>query len=150
MKSTAGIFLVSILLLGACAQKQTPQPETAQPETAQPETAAHQESAENEENSAELRGSDDNNLTDQQITAGEEVYESNCAGCHDSGTGGAPRPGKPDDWKGIIDQSLETLTKRSIEGFAGKKGIMPAKGGNEALTDNEVTNAIRYMIFKTR
>jgi cytochrome c5 len=145
MKSSAGIFLASLLLLGACGQQPTPQPEYPQPQA-----PAHQESAENEGSSAGVRGSDDDNLTDPQVAAGEEVYESNCAGCHDSGTGGAPRPGKKEDWKGIVDQSLEALTKRSIEGYVGKNGTMPPKGGNDALADNEVTNAVRYMLFKTR
>lgn len=145
MKSTAGIFLVSLLFLGACAQQPAPQPEAQQPET-----PVHQESAENEESSAAMRGSDDDNLTDPLVAAGEEVYESNCAGCHDSGTGGAPRPGHKEDWQGLLDQSLESLTRRSIDGFVGKKGTMPPKGGNDALTDNEVTNAVRYMLFKTR
>jgi cytochrome c5 len=146
MKSTAGIFLVSLLFLGACAQQPAPQTEAQQ----NPQTPAHQESAENEGSSAATRGSDDTNLSDAEVAAGEEVYETNCAGCHDSGTGGAPRPGNKEDWKALIDQPIETLTKRSIEGFDGKKGTMPPKGGNDALTEKEVTNAVKYMVFKTR
>ncbi|NTW54634.1 MAG: cytochrome c5 family protein [Chlorobaculum sp.] len=145
MKSTAGIFLVSLLFLGACAQQPAPQPEAPQPET-----TAHQESGENEGSSAATRGSEDTNLTDTEVAAGEEIYETNCAGCHDSGTGGAPRPGNKDDWKTLIDQPIEALTKRSIEGFDGKKGTMPPKGGNDALTEREITNAVKYMVFKTR
>jgi cytochrome c5 len=145
MKTTAWIFLVSLLFLGACTQQPAPQPEAQQPEI-----PAHQEAAENEGNSAAMRGSDDDNLTDPQVAAGEEIYESNCAGCHDSGTGGAPKPGDKEAWKGLVNQGLETLAKRSIEGFEGKNGLMPPKGGNAELTDNEVTNAVRYMIFKSR
>jgi cytochrome c5 len=147
MKSTAGIFLVSLLFLGACTQQPAPQTEVEQNQ--QP-PSAHQESSENEGSSAALRGSDDDNLSDPQIAAGEEVYETNCAGCHDSHTGGAPRPGNKDDWKGLIDQPVETLTKRSIEGFEGKNGTMPPKGGNDALTEKEISNAVKYMVFKSR
>jgi cytochrome c5 len=145
MKPTAGIVLFSLLFLGACAQQQTPEPETQKPET-----AVHQESAENEANTSLTRGTDDNGLTDAQIAAGEEVYETNCAGCHDSGTGGAPRPGKKDEWKGLIDQPIEVLTKRSVEGFVGKNGTMPPKGGNAELTNTEISNAVNYMVFKSR
>ncbi len=145
MKHIAGFTLFSLLLLGACSQQPT-----SQQEAQQPATPAHQESAENEGSSSALRGSDDGNLTDPEIAAGEEVYESNCAGCHDSGTGGAPRPGKKDEWAPLIAQGVETLTKRSIEGFVGKNGTMPPKGGNADLSDNEVSNAVKYIVFKSR
>ena len=35
-------------------------------------------------------------------------------------------------------EGLDTLVKHAIEGFTGKSGIMPAKGGNPALTDEQV------------
>jgi len=78
------------------------------------------------------------------------VYEANCAGCHDSGTAGAPKPGHKEDWKGRLELGVELLTKKSIEGYDGKTGSMPAKGGNEALTSEEVSNAVQYMVFKSR
>jgi cytochrome c5 len=146
MKSTSGIFLVSLLCLGACSQQPAQKTEAQQ----NPQTPVHQESAENEGSTAALRGSDDDNLSNPQVAAGEEIYETNCAGCHDSGTGGAPRPGNKQDWKGIIDQPIEALTKRSIDGFEGKKGTMPPKGGNDVLTEKEISNAVRYMVFKTK
>jgi len=141
MKPTAGIVLFSLLFLGACNQQPAPQSEPAQPQA-----AAHQEAAENETPNA---GSDDN-ITNPEIAAGEEVYESNCAGCHNSGTGNAPKLGDKESWKALADQSIETLTKRSIEGFVGKNGTMPPKGGNDALSEKEVSNAVKYMAFKSR
>ncbi|NTV66724.1 MAG: cytochrome c5 family protein [Chlorobaculum sp.] len=145
MKPTAGIVLFSLLFLGACAQE--PEPQTEAP---QQETTAHQESAENEGSSAATRGSEDTNLSDPQVAAGEEVYEANCAGCHDSGTGGAPRPGKKEEWVPLIAQGMDVMIKRSVEGFVGKNGTMPPKGGNAELTETEVSNAVKYMVFKSR
>ncbi len=137
MKHKARLVIFSLLFLGACGQEKT----------VQQNPAAHQEATEREENSATTGASDDK-LTDAKIAAGEEIYEANCAGCHDSGTAGAPKPGKKEDWAGRIGQGVELMTKKSIEGFDGKTGSMPAKGGNEALTVEEVSNAVKYMVFK--
>ncbi|HWR01413.1 MAG TPA: c-type cytochrome [Chlorobaculum sp.] len=137
MKHKAWLFFFSLLFLGACGPEKT----------VQQNPPAHQEVAEREENPAATRASDDK-LTDPKIAAGEEVYEASCAGCHDSGTAGAPKPGKKEDWASRIGQGVELMTKKSIEGFDGKTGSMPAKGGNEALTVEEISNAVKYMVFK--
>jgi cytochrome c5 len=139
MKHTAWLALFSLLFLGACGQEKT----------VQPLAPVHQEAAENESHSYSAQGSTEN-LTDPKIAAGEEVYEANCAGCHDSGTAGAPKPGNKEDWKGRLELGVELLTKKSIEGYDGKTGAMPSKGGNEALTSEEVSNAVQYMVFKSR
>ncbi|NTU58197.1 MAG: cytochrome c5 family protein [Chlorobiaceae bacterium] len=139
MKHSARLALFSLLFLGACGQKQT---ETTV-EQAPPQ--AHQEAAERENN-----GTPDLDLSDPRIAAGEETYEANCAGCHDSGTAGAPKPGRKEDWKDRMGLGVELLTKKSIEGYDGKTGSMPAKGGNAELTDDEVSNAVKYMVFRSR
>jgi cytochrome c5 len=140
MKHTTKLALLSLLFLGACGQEKNVQ---------QVPTPVHQEAAENENKDSSTRGSD-NNLADAKVAAGEEVYEANCAGCHDSGTAGAPKPGNKEDWKGRLELGVELLTKKSIEGYDGKTGSMPAKGGNAALTSEEVSNAVQYMVFKSR
>jgi cytochrome c5 len=42
------------------------------------------------------------------------------------------------------------MTKKSIAGFTGKAGAMPAKGGNASLTDEEVANAVAFMADKSK
>ena len=79
------------------------------------------------------------------LAAGKTVYEGGCAGCHDAGMMGAPKPGDKVAWKDRLPQGVEAMAKKSIEGFQGKAGMMPAKGGNASLTDEEVTNAVAYM-----
>ena len=63
---------------------------------------------------------------------------------------GAPKPGDKAAWAARIPQGLDVITKKSIAGFTGKAGMMPAKGGNAALTDEQVGSAVAYMIDKSK
>ncbi len=89
-------------------------------------------------------------LAEQKIEEGKKIYESNCAGCHDSGVSGAPKPGDKEAWRERIAPGVATLVKKSIEGYAGKTGLMPPKGGNDTLTDKEVANAVDFMTVKLK
>ncbi len=87
---------------------------------------------------------------DPKLAAGKTAYDTNCAACHDAGMMGAPKPGDKAAWSPRIAQGIEVMTKKSIEGFQGKAGAMPAKGGNASLTDDEVANAVAYMADKSK
>lgn len=77
--------------------------------------------------------------------SGQEVYESTCAACHGSGALGAPKFENKGDWGARIAQGYDLLVKHAVEGFTGKKGQMPARGGNVDLSDTEVARAVAYM-----
>ena len=49
-----------------------------------------------------------------------------------------------------IDQGVEAMAKKSIAGFQGKAGAMPPKGGNATLTDEAITNAVAFMVDKSK
>ncbi|KGM51387.1 hypothetical protein N792_11690 [Lysobacter concretionis Ko07 = DSM 16239] len=76
---------------------------------------------------------------------GSVIFDNLCAGCHSSGAGGAPTMDKA-HWAARIPQGLDTLHKHAIEGFTGSTGMMPAKGGNPALTDEQVIATVDWMI----
>ncbi|RNF83729.1 c-type cytochrome [Montanilutibacter psychrotolerans] len=78
-------------------------------------------------------------------TDGSVIFDSLCAGCHKSGAGGAPTMDKA-HWAARIGQGTETLHKHAIEGFTGSAGVMPAKGGNPALTDEQVVATVDWML----
>ena len=80
--------------------------------------------------------------------AGEKLYGQTCKACHDAGLLGAPKPGDKENWKPRIAQGKDTLYKHAIEGFTGKTGAMPAKGGS-AASDDEVKAAVDYMVAKS-
>jgi cytochrome c5 len=76
---------------------------------------------------------------------GSVIYGNLCAGCHTSGAGGAPTLVQA-QWGSRIAQGMDTLYRHSIEGFTGSTGVMPAKGGNPALTDEQVQATVDWMV----
>ncbi|MEI8186337.1 MAG: c-type cytochrome [Chlorobiaceae bacterium] len=83
---------------------------------------------------------------EQKIAKGQPVYEANCAGCHDSGVAGAPKPGDKEAWNQRRARGMDEMVKKSIEGFEGKTGVMPPKGNNTSLSDDDIANAVAYMV----
>ncbi|KAA2284104.1 c-type cytochrome [Arenimonas fontis] len=76
---------------------------------------------------------------------GQVIYEALCGACHTSGAGGAPRLERA-AWAARIAQGIDTLNRHAIEGFQGEAGVMPAKGGNPALTDEQVIATVQWML----
>ncbi len=76
---------------------------------------------------------------------GAVIFDSLCAGCHKSGAGGAPTM-LAAQWTARIAQGKDTLNQHAIEGFTGAAGVMPAKGGNPALTNEQVTATVDWML----
>jgi cytochrome c5 len=76
---------------------------------------------------------------------GEVIYNGLCGACHTSGAGGAPRMVQA-DWTARIAQGTETLVRHAIEGYQGPDGLMPARGGNPALTDEQVEASVLWML----
>jgi cytochrome c5 len=77
---------------------------------------------------------------------GEAVYNMACVACHGAGVAGAPKFGDAAAWKPRIAEGADTLHKHAIEGFQGKAGFMPPKGGRADLSDKSIMNAVDYMV----
>ena len=78
---------------------------------------------------------------------GGVIYQNLCSACHANGAGGAPAPTAA-AWAPRIAQGLDVLVKHAIEGYQGQAGIMPARGGNARLTDEQVAASVQYMVDK--
>jgi cytochrome c5 len=76
---------------------------------------------------------------------GEETYKAICSACHEAGIGGAPKAGDKAAWAPRVAQGKAVLYKHAIEGFQGKAGLMPAKGGRADLTDELVQQAVDHL-----
>ena len=79
---------------------------------------------------------------------GEAVYGQVCKTCHDAGLAGAPKAGDKAAWTARIAQGEKTLVAHAIDGYQGKAGVMPPKGGNADLTDDEVHRAVVFLANK--
>ena len=129
MKKTSLVLAVSLaVLLSACGKEESAAPEAPAPEAAAPAPAPAPAPvvAEN--------------------VLGKSIFNKTCSLCHAAGVAGAPKPGDTADWGPRIAQGNDLLYKHALEGFTGAKGMMPARGGNTALTDDEVKAAVDYMV----
>jgi cytochrome c5 len=77
---------------------------------------------------------------------GPGVYAAACTACHGAGIGGAPKSGDAAAWAPRLAQGKQTLYKHAIEGYQGKAGVMPAKGGRTDLSDELIQAAVDHML----
>lgn len=77
---------------------------------------------------------------------GEEVFNGACVACHGAGIAGAPKMGDKATWAPRIAQGVNVLYEHAIKGFK----TMPAKGGQVALSDDEVKAAVDYQVAKSK
>jgi len=78
---------------------------------------------------------------------GPQVYNEVCVACHSPpGVGGAPALGDGEAWAARIAQGHDTLIDHALRGFSGDAGLMPGKGGRLDLSDEEIIEAVEYMI----
>ncbi|TCV83275.1 c-type cytochrome [Sulfurirhabdus autotrophica] len=141
--------LVIALALSACGKKeeaQTAAPAQPTAEAAKPaETAAP---AEVEKPAEEAKPEE--HAADEASIKAEKTFKATCSMCHQTGAAGAPILGNKEDWGPRIAQGMPTLYEHAIKGFTGKKGMMPPKGANASLSDDDVKATVDYMVSKAK
>ena len=90
---------------------------------------------------AEVKVAKDSSLEIKSPISGEKIAQANCAMCHAGGLMGAPKIGDIGLWAPRIAQGKDILIDNAIKGIR----MMPAKGGNSRLTDEEVAAAVISM-----
>ena len=73
---------------------------------------------------------------------GESVYNGLCMACHGAGVSGAPIPGSDLMAAREAEKGLDGLVQNAINGL----NAMPARGGNPALTDEQIQAAVEFML----
>lgn len=73
---------------------------------------------------------------------GKAIYDNYCSGCHATGGGGAPRYGDVGSWTPIVLKGMGVVYNNAIHGIAG----MPAKGTCLSCSDDEIKQAVNYMV----
>lgn len=107
-----------------------------------PETSNAAISEVKETSTAAVEASDDKQA--------ESTYKSKCVACHGGGIAGAPKLGDKAAWAARITQGDEVLLQHAIKGFKGDTGYMPPKGGFMALSDEEISAAVQYMVSQSQ
>ncbi len=75
-----------------------------------------------------------------------DVYAGKCAGCHDTGAGGAPKVGVAGDWAARIAQGNDTLYANAINGI----NAMPPKGLCMDCSDDDIKAIVDLMLSKSK
>lgn len=78
------------------------------------------------------------------LAIGEKIYGATCLACHGSGVMGAPKLGDKALWAPRIGKGVHELYGSAMNGLK----LMPARGGNAALKDEELKAAVDYMVSK--
>lgn len=84
--------------------------------------------------------------TSSYAASGKDVYEATCAACHGTGAAGAPKLGDKSAWAPRVATGVKALHASAVKG----KGVMPAKGGNAALSDADVAAAVDFMVSQAK
>jgi len=81
------------------------------------------------------------------VMTGPQVYNVACNACHSTGAGGAPVVGNVEQWAPRIAQGMDVLNDHAVNGFEGE-AITPMlpKGGRVDLSDQEIYDAVEYMV----
>ncbi len=94
---------------------------------------------------SEVRGYGGDSGREYYLELGRETYERVCASCHEEGKEGAPAKGDRDAWSNRSPLWAAVLLEHAKSGFL----KMPARGGNEDLSDRAVEAAGEYMLGET-
>jgi cytochrome c5 len=127
-----------------------PAPAPAAPATAEPALAAANDAEPTSTSAGEAPGEVIADAAADPAVDGASVYLKACVTCHATGLAGAPKLDDHADWAPRIAQGDEVLFKHATEGFTGKKGMMPPRGGFTTLSDAEIRAAIEHMTAGVR
>ncbi len=73
---------------------------------------------------------------------GEAVYNGLCMTCHAAGVAGAPITGSDQMAQRLSEKGIDTLVTNAIDGI----NVMPPRGGNPGLTDEQIRAATEFML----
>ncbi len=83
---------------------------------------------------------------EESFERGEELYVYGCANCHQTSVAGAPKFADFGSWSDRVDRPRAELYMHAIDGFSGRDGIMPPKGGFSNASGLTVVETVDFMI----
>ncbi|MET0068423.1 MAG: c-type cytochrome [Candidatus Thiodiazotropha sp.] len=84
----------------------------------------------------------------ENLAKGRGIWMGTCRNCHLLGVSGAPAVTDTGAWAPRIEKGKPALYRSALNGIKGEDGKyrMPPRGGNDRLKDEEVRQAVDYMI----
>lgn len=140
------VLFVLIVAVMACGKK-----EEAKKTEGTKETAQTEQKSPTQEQAPQVMGQTQEGMKQAPEGAmasakGKEVYEKNCTACHAEGVAGAPKTGDKAAWSEHMAHGTEHMVENAVKGI----GSMPPKGGNPALSEEDVRAAVTYMMEQSR
>jgi cytochrome c5 len=81
------------------------------------------------------------------LQQGRSTWMQVCRNCHLMGVAGAPAISDYPAWRPRLSGNRDSLYQNAINGIPAENGWrMPPRGGNDALTDEDVRRAVDFMI----
>lgn len=81
---------------------------------------------------------------------GKTIYDQLCTACHTTGVGMAPML-TPAGLGARLSKGKDLLYKHAIEGFTGPDGgVMPPKGGNAGLSEEQIRATVDWMLEQSK
>ncbi len=81
-------------------------------------------------------------ITNSAPRSGEAIYNQVCTMCHSIGVAGAPKFGNAGDWAPRSAKGYDELLASALRGL----NAMPPRGTCSQCSDEEILNAIKYMV----
>jgi cytochrome c5 len=81
------------------------------------------------------------------LQQGRVIWIATCKVCHTADFAGAPKVTDKAAWAPRLAKGKDVLYSHAMQGVYGPSGTeMPPRGGNPALTDEQVRAAVDYMV----
>ena len=82
---------------------------------------------------------------------GKKIFNNSCLTCHLYGTGGATMLTDKNAWEQLFrEKEMKTIFLNVLNGFTGNKGPMPEKGACYNCTQEDLLDAISYILYINR
>lgn len=81
------------------------------------------------------------------VHPGKATYERFCFSCHAAGIAGAPKTGDADAWAPRLARGMDQMLQSTVDGMPPG---MPARGLCFDCSDEQLTDAIDYMLVQNR
>ena len=88
---------------------------------------------------------------DPVLVKGRSVWSGTCHNCHGLGIADSPKITDRKAWAPRIAKGKNVLYEHALHGFFGPDGaMMPERGGNPDLSDDEIRAAVDFMVANSQ